>query len=268
MEKVNILIPFHLPKMKYLKKLILSFQNNIDYIDLYIIFTNEVEYQITRKHISLMKINILILPNNINHNLLLQKNIYPTFKKFYGLERTINKNSFSICIDSECVFLNLDNIYHICKNYCNKKEIYGAKNLQNIKINKNSFNFLKNFINIPENNLDLEIYHWFSDIPIYDNEITGKFLHDINFNEYNNIIDKLNWEAFDYNIYIYYCCLFQNYKIVNLNNLGFKLNWSLECNTDVKVFDKLKKKGINISWRFWRFPKLSYDIKILYHLDR
>ena len=268
MEKVNILIPFHLPKMKYLKNLILSFQNNIDYIDFFLIFTNDKEYQITRKNISLKKINILILPNNINHKSLFNKNIYPTFKKFFALEKTINKNRFSICIDSECVFLNLDNIFEVCKNYCCKKKVYGSTNLENLKINKCSFNFLKNFMNIPKNNLDLEIYHWFSNIPIYDNQIAARFLQDIKFNDYNNIIDKLIWDAFDYNIYIYYCCLFENYEIVNLNNLGFKLNWSLECNTDLEVFDKLEKEGIDISWRFWRYPKLNYDIKILYHLDR
>jgi hypothetical protein len=268
MEKVNILIPFHLPKIKYLKKLILSYQNNINYIDLYLIFTNQREYQITKKNINLKNINILVLPKNINHYALESKNIYPTFKKFYALQQTLHKNQFSICIDSECVFLNLDNIYEICNNFCNKKEIYGAPKLENLKINQASFYFLKNFMDIPNNNIDLEIYHWFSEIPIYNNEITNKFLKKMNFINYNNFINKLTWEAFDYNIYVYYCYLFEDYRIINLNNLGINLNWSLECNTNCEVFNKLKEKGINIFWRFWKFPKLEYNIKILYHLDR
>ena len=64
---------------------------------------------------------------------------------------------------------------------------------------------------------------------------------------------------------MYYCCLKENYKIINLN---LNLNWSLECNKDEHIFDKLEERNIILNWRFWKYPKLNRRIKILYHLDR
>ena len=265
-KKVNIIVPFHIPKIVFLHKLLKSFELNKPYVDLYLVFTNQKEYYFTKKKLNLKGVKIIILPSNINKSLLNKKNIYPSFKKFYALDKVIKNNQYSICIDSESILLNLRDIFNVCKNFCNKKEVYGDICYNTISINRDSFNFLKYFMPKEiEKEIDLGIYFWFSEIPIYDNKITRKFLDIIQFNNYNNIIEKLSWNAFEYNIYMYYCCLKENYKIINLN---LNLNWSLECNKDEHIFDKLEERNIILNWRFWKYPKLNRRIKILYHLDR
>ena len=64
-------------------------------------------------------VKIIILPSNINKSLLNKKNIYPSFKKFYALDKVIKNNQYSICIDTESILLNLRDIFNVCKNFCN-----------------------------------------------------------------------------------------------------------------------------------------------------
>ena len=80
-KKVNIIVPFHIPKIVFLHKLLKSFELNKPYVDLYLVFTNQKEYYFTKKKINLKGVKIIILPSNIIKSLLSKKNIYPIFTK-------------------------------------------------------------------------------------------------------------------------------------------------------------------------------------------
>ena len=272
MNKIAILIPIHFEKINYINNIISSYNLNRKYIDLYFIFSNELEYLLFNK-INFYDINIIILPNNIDHILLDNKNIYPIFKKMYGLYYLINNNlkyKYSITIDSEILFLDLHNIYDICDRYCNKKEIYGCDNISN-NINNQSLDILKNLLINKSNinkQIDTKIYYWFSDIPIYDMSIVNKYLLDINFKNFDNIINNLIWHSFDYNIYIYYCVLYHNYNIINLQKYNINLNWSLENKLSKDINNILIKNNIIINWQGGDNYIDINQHKIIYHLDR
>ena len=180
---------------------------------------------------------------------------------------------YSIVIDSDSLFLDLKNIYSICQRFCDKKEVYGtpcnSRQLSGVDL------ACEKFINGFEENLNFtnKIYFWFSQIPIYDMKIVSEFLKFIRFNDTNNIINTITYSTFDYIIYIYYCVIKYNYKIVNLENYDIYTknikNWSLEMNIDREIFNKLNNNNIEINWQFYNFKNIiNDDICMLYHTDR
>jgi len=269
MNKVAIIIPIHFPKRKFVKKLIKSYHQNQNnkYIDIYFILTDKNE--LTKYQKIIVNFNYLILPEKINHQNILKNKIYPSFKKFWALEYLTNTYDYQylICIDSEILFLNLEKIYDICKDFCERKQVIGG--IGNIKnINTQCLNFLKKFDDFQ--NIDTHIYFWFSQFPIYQKDITINFLKFIKFNEnnYESIINLMDWYCFEYIIYIYYCIKFHNYQIINLNNYGTKLTGSLERKLNQKNLEIVRKNNFSINWQSNRHNTvLDEKIIMLYHLD-
>ena len=268
MNKICIIIPIHFIKRKFVKRLIHTFNhhNNSQYADIFFILTNKLEYNKYKKYI--FGFNYLILPGTLNHNIIAKNKIYPSFKKFWALEQItkINKYQYSICIDCEVHFFSLKNIYNICKYFCQQKTVFGGNgNIKNI--NGRCLDFIKLF-HKENTNIDINTYFWFSQFPIYDMQITKEFLKFINFENYEFIISNMDWYCFEYIIYIYYCIIFHNYKITNLNNIGLRLNGSLERKLNKTNLDFIRKNNFSINWQSNRHNNiLDENIIMLYHLD-
>ena len=237
MNKVCVIIPIHPPKKAYLNELLKTYRLNKKYIDIFIMFTN-IDEKNYFNDILTDDIKYIILSTDINLNILSQKWSFINFKKIYALNEINSKYNYdySIVIDSDSLFLDLKNIYSICQRFCDKKEVYGtpcnSRQLSGVDL------ACEKFINGFEENLNFtnKIYFWFSQIPIYDMKIVSEFLKFIRFNDTNNIINTITYSTFDYIIYIYYCVIKYNYKIVNLENYDIYTknikNWSLEMNID------------------------------------
>ena len=168
----------------------------------------------------------------------------------------------------------MKNIYSICERFCIKKEVYGTK--CSLKFRRSVPTACKNYINkysdvkYPES--DIDTYFWFSQIPIYDMCISKSFLDFIKIHS-SNSIDNITYLTFDYIVYIYYCVLYHNYKIVNLNDYGiyteYEPHWSLEWNMDRKIMSKLIENNIEINWQSYKFKDVLHDnICMYYHTDR
>ena len=135
-------------------------------------------------------------------------------------------------------------------------------------INTESLNFIKKYLPNKNINIDTNTYFWFSQFPIYEREITKNFLNFINFNNFNQVLDKMNWCCFEYILYIYYCVIFNSYKIINLNDLGLKLKGSLERKLTRKNLDFIRKHNLSINWQSNRHNDIiDENILILYHLN-
>jgi hypothetical protein len=273
---VALIVPVHTGKLGYVINIYNSFIKNKDYCDLYLVFTNEEEKNSISLYLDDNHYNSIIIPNNINHDVIKYKNIFATFKKFYGLEYIIKYNyKYSMCIDCDSEILNLSNISSVCYNFCQNKKIYGNIVIDDkgiLKINNYCLFFLRDSSKKVINNKKIikNIFFWFSQIPIYDMSLADKFLNFINFkNEnYNEIINLLNWHSFEYIVYIYYCVLFHNYEIIDLSIYGININWSLELNLNSNIMKILELNNININWQS---PNNLIDLdkhNIIYHIDR
>lgn len=275
-KKVAVIIPVNVPKEFYIKKFIGSYKKNESY-DLFFIITDEYEKNIIKDFVD-NTIMLITLPMNIDHETLRKKNIYPTFKKFYGLEY-INQNfkyDYAICIDIDCIILNMSNIYDTCKNFCDIKYVYGGNIINNkdvcYNINNESLNFINKFKKINKiefDKIDIKIYFWFSQIPIYDMKVVNNFLKFIKFESYNRIISFLLWETFEYVIYYYYCMIYHDYNIFDLGSI-FPRNFygSLEVNMNFDTMKILDNYNIKINWQSGN-NVIDYDQHyIIYHIDR
>ena len=249
-NKVAVIIPVHPPKKNYLVELLKTYVVNKDYIDIFLVFTT-IEDKNFFSDILTPDIHSIVL-DNIDLNIL-QKNLsFINVKKIYALNYVCCNYDYdySIIIDCDSLFLDMKNVYTICERFCQKKEVYGsiAKNNDLLNINNKSFNFIHSINNIIDINLiNKDIYFWFS----------------------NNLLE---FNTFEYIIYIYYCVLFYDYKIVNLNDLNIYTpmeGWSLEINITHNILNKLHENNIEINWQYYKFKNiLDEKMCILYHTDR
>ena len=266
-KSIALVIPIHPPHYDLMYNLI---KNIDDRIDIFLIFSNEIDYNnFTEKD----KIKKIILPDNTNTKSII------TYKKFYALKHHLinTKYDYFIVCDAELDIINDNFTEYNILNKINKiyenKIIYGGEidyntNPNVIDISKdssNSFNDInKEKISRITNNFTL--YTWWSDLPVYKREYLEDFFNYINIDNINN---------FDMIIYYYYLILYRNFIILNITPL-ISHNFSLESymTDDEKMLDKLKEYKYGFSFII---PKLFNKHKkyllnegsfLLYHLDR
>ena len=274
-EKVAVIIPVHPPKKNYLVELLKTYSVNKIYIDIFLVFTS-IQDKMFFSDVLTDNIHNIVLDSNIDLNILAKNLSFINFKKIYALNYLSLhfEYKYSIVIDCDSYFLNMQNIYSICERFCLKKEVYGTKsyekNMSGVPLACK--NFIEKFSNSNHNKLDIETYFWFSQIPIYDMNLCKQFLKFINYNSYN-IINDITYSTFDYIIYMYYCVIYHNYKIIDLNNLNIytsiQPHWSLEYNIDNTIMKQLLSNNIEINWQSYNFKDVINDnICMIYHTDR
>ena len=273
MNKVALCIPIHPKHYNYIYNLIdLTNQNHDNNIDIFLIFSNENDYNIFNKKDFIKKI---ILPPNTRRSSIV------TRKKFYCLEILKNEEKYDyfIVCDAEITIIpenfNRNNILNkINKIYQNKLIYAGSTKYQHVRneriikesasvfINNEDVNKLKNITN------NFKLYYWWSDLPIYKREHLTDFFSKIC---YDNII----WHHFDHIIYLNYLILYHNFNILNVSDLirGPRSLESYNTN-DKKHLSILKNKNYGFSWATSQFFNKYKDFLLkegcflLYHLDR
>ena len=270
MDSLALIIPIHPEHYHFIYNLIdITNKNSENNIDIFLIFSNEQDYNIFNKKDFIKKI---ILPS-INTNSIV------TYKKFYALENLKNeaKYDYFIVCDAEISIIpenfNRTNILNkINKIYENKliyagnsdnnEQAYGIiKDTASIFINKDA-DELKNITN------NFKLYYWWSDLPVYKREHLTDFFNKI-------CCDNITWNHFDNIIYLNYLMLYHKFNILNLSKL-INHNWSLESyNTNNKEsLNILKNNNYGFSWATPNFFNNHKDFLIkegcflLYHLDR
>ena len=271
MQKVAVVVPVHPPKKKYALNLAKSFRKqNTQYIDLYFIYTNKDDEECFKKMND--GIQSILLPSDIDHSEIEKRNLYPIFKKLYAVYLLSKENEyeFIITVDSESLFLDLSNIYDVCKSFRDKKEVYGNQS-DFQKYNKICKTILKQF-DKSFKTIDTSIYFFFSQIPIYESKIANEFFKFIQFEKFNQIISMMNWETFEYPLYYYYCVHRHGYKVVDLAKYGIDVKHSLECRMTIAIKTILDDNDIDINWQaihhITLFNAIDKKICMLYHLDR
>jgi len=268
MGSLALLIPIHPNHYHYIYTLINTInQNIINNIDLFLIFSNNDDYNLFNKKDKITKIIIpSILPPNI-----------VTYKKFFALNqlKENNKYDYFIVCDAEINIIpenfNKPNILNKIESIFKNKTIYAGNcgntsNITNTSANlfsNENINKLKHITN------NFTLYYWWSDLPVYKREHLNDFFNKI------GCYDRVEWGHFDHLIYLNYLILYHNFNILNITHL-INRNWSLESYTtnDIEKLKILKKNNYSFSWitpKLWKQHQLflmNEGSFLLYHLDR
>ena len=272
-DNVAFIIPTYPPHYHYIYNLIDKLKSNNLHIDIFLIFSNQEDYNIFLKK---DEIHHIIVNDKINTNSII------TFKKFYGLKhlKHNSKYEYYIVLDSETDIIpknfTKENINEKIKNIFNSKKIYagdskGFSSYPNI-INSLSANLFPNEyskLELVTNNFNL--YFWLSDLPVYRRADLESFFEKVN---YDNIV----YEHFDHIIYQYYLILTNDFEIIDTTPIT-NVKWSLEGlgiweTQHVNVLNNLLALGVGFGFT----TKQSYDknpdffvsnkTAIICHLDR
>ena len=268
MNCIALIIPIHPKHYNFIYNLIDTInQNSKNNIDIFLIFSNNHDYDIFDRKDFIKK--IILPPINT-------KNIV-SYKKFYCLELLKNEEKYDyfIVCDAEINIIpenfNKKNILNKIENIYNNKIEYAGingslkriiKESASIFINNEDIDKLKDITN------DFELYYWWSDLPVYKRNHLTDFFSKICY-------DDINWHHFDHKVYLNYLILYHDFSILNLSNL-INHNWSLESyNTNNKEYlNILKNNNYGFSWVTPHFLNNNKDFLIkegcflLYHLDR
>jgi hypothetical protein len=265
--KAAFIIPIHPKHYNYIYHFIDIIHNNKVNIDIYLVFSNENEYNIFRKKDEIKKI---IIPYVNTQNIV-------TYKKFFALEKMkddINYDYFIVC-DAEIDIIpenfNETNIINKIRNIYENKLIYAGEVLNNntvININKHSINLITDGYKLQNITKNYSLYFWWSDLPVYKRD---HLTHFFSLFKYDNI----GWFHFDHLIYLSYLLLHHNFVILDITSL-LDRRWSLEAYHPPEIESLHKLKAINYGFSY--ITKPLYDkykdflIKegsfLLYHLDR
>jgi hypothetical protein len=271
---VAFIIPIHPKDYHYIYDLLELISVNIYCkIDIYLVFSNECDYEnFNRKN----EIKKIIIPQNID-----TKNIV-TYKKYFALEKLkddINYDYFIVC-DAEISIIpenfNEKNILNKINKIYENKIIYAGKIINShykcddiIKnITKDCCDLINGGNILEQNTENYTLYFWWSDLPMYKREHLTHFFSII---KYDNIV----FNHYDHIIYLCYLMLHHNFNIVNITPI-VNYHWSLEMYNTTNIDDLNKLKSINYGFSYI-YKKLYYNhidffknegCFVIYHLDR
>jgi hypothetical protein len=282
-NKIALLIPIYERDYHYLNGIFVDILNNLDKVkfDIIFILTYKKDVELFNKKIKeytginsneLSFLKIIVLENYITIDQiqqLLNNQVIIIYKKLFSMylltiqNNKTNNYKYIWNIDSEIRFNNFDNFEETSEQFCRKKILYGGYNIGNNHIINNCINFFNK-----EEQQKLEkiksLYYWYSEIPINDMEILPSFLSYIKITDFDYFIKSFNWYTFDYAVYINYCYLYYDYKIIKINCIN-----SMES-IFLNNFKKIEQK-IDIHWTNtinYNIVKNNKKYHLIYHLDR
>jgi len=265
-ENVAFLIPIHPPHYHYIYSLIETFKNNDIQMDIYLVFSNEEDYE---KFSMKDSIEYIICEPTETKSIV-------TYKKFFGLQQLADsKYDYIICCDSEIDIIPSNftskNINNKIRQIFNNKKIYAGSTDDTLPtgITKTSANlFPKSYEYLTYITKNFSLYFWWSDLPVYKRVHITQFLNLINY-------DIIVHEHFDYIIYQYYLILFHDFEIIDTTPIT-NIHWSLEklFTDDSNVLNGLLAINYGFSWntkKFYDLNKSFIELQkgfLIYHLDR
>lgn len=266
MNCTALIIPIHPKHYHYIYDLMNIIDINDINLDVFLVFTNEDEYESFEKKDRVQKI---VIPNVNTGNIV-------TFKKYFALEQLKNSDyEYFIVCDAEITIIpenfNEQNIVQKINAIFKNKIIYaGQTHNENIKsITKNSSDLIKDEQQELEKIIqNYELYFWWSDLPVYKKDHLQHFFSVIQY-------DNITWYHFDHVIYLCYLLLYQKFKIINLTPI-LNLHWSLESyhTTDIHHLYQLESYGYGFAFLTKQLYETHTEFLkqhgcfLLYHLDR
>mgnify|MGYP001311140301 CR=1 FL=1 len=265
MSKITFAIPIYSQQLSYGATLMQSRKDtNNEHIDLAFGCSSFEEAN------AIKKLVIKYRYNNIHIHTFECEHIgnKPLYKKHMLLNVLKNDYNYIACFDAEAIFTkHIPN--EVLINEGNFPNILGSKLATPNSINEKCANLLK--IN-SEDNEWVDIFFWFSNIPVYKSDNLLKFY------KFFPNISKLS-EEYDYFEYILYIYFVKTFSIMEVDiidigdSFGVFNGWSLECCSDF-VINSLSDKKCRMPLWCWpkTYQKLDTAVKdhfyLLYHVDR
>lgn len=230
-EKSCFCVPIHKPDFNFLEEnersegLIPSFLKHFKQEKLFLVFSNNQEADECYQNI-ISKYNTTQVESIIfNHNFLNthgSHNGIVTRKKFFGVKYILENYDYEYVavVDKDVEFIKYQNIDIYFDNFYNSKLVYSTcsknrviKNISNSIFTKHYFNNIPNLNEVKNiiNNDDGSVnYFWFNNIPIYKRSFFNMFYERI------KNIDIIDWNIFDFNLYMYFLISINEFKLYKL----------------------------------------------------
>lgn len=211
MKKISFAMPIYPPHFRNALNFITSFKKHKLHLqsDFYLVFSNSNDQEKFRALAGKADFKSLILPFIPQRT-----NATAAIKKFYALSCLKKLYQYIIVVDSESLIIKNIDLMKMCDEFYQNKILYGNETLAGIKLDRITNRALWHFKNHPQlKNAKTNLYLWFNQICIYENECLEEFFKLTRINE--NLTEVL-WEDFEHYIYMTYLILYRNFRIENI----------------------------------------------------
>lgn len=262
MKKNIFVVPTYEVHFEHAYKLRDSFNKFNLNSDLLFVLSNQYEFELFKEDNTLK----CFYPDNCTRGVDYRGII--TIKKLLGVEASYKLGyDYAIALDCETIFTKDFDAFNASKSLSENKKIYSITTKHHIliDINKSASIF---FDEMEQEKLrkitkNFTEYFWFNNLAFYDLSFFDKFMHKMYNKNANDFYCRMSSAHFDHIIYIYYCLLYEDYEIINLNekiNLPLKpfcdfhlglLESIGDKSTREKIDESLKQKIIEELNPFW-----------------
>lgn len=210
-KNICVLVPTYPPHYLHAMGLMESFYklNFDDQADIYFVFTTPEEAG------GFVPSNKLILPSKLN---IKKNNGLINIKKFYGLMQLKHQYEYLLVLDDDCRFTQKADLQKVCDTFFSEKILYGSmvegNNAQVIGIVKQAqIQGRTYFRKHPHKQvIYTSLSLWFNQPCIYRTDTLSEFFQ---CTKLDRCLAKLTYFDFDYNIYMNYLILYQEFQILS-----------------------------------------------------
>ena len=269
MKKSCTIIPTHSSKFKYAYDLLKSFNEFVESDnDLYLIFTNELEYEVFDKNL-IKFFTPIFLCKSLRKSLRNEESIV-NVKKFDALKQLCGKYEYYGVFDCDTLFVKKCNLHNIYEEIGSKNNIKSNTSTRGAAILKKCSKFLNlsNNETLIKETKNFSVYWWFNEIPVYKNDLFLEF-YNWYINHENIHILRNEYHAFDFLVYGIWLICFKNYKIKNYD-LPFECDFGAVEDVNLTQSQRdFVNETFESSWSTDKININKYDkAKISFHIDR
>lgn len=180
---------------------------------------------------------------------------------------------YAAVVDADVELISDARLKEACEAFCVKDRAVVGGRADGVfrVINDASFELLRHHPDAAARGPEfLDVYFWFSNLPVYDLALTPGFLRFIGFPELSSLETFLrekpmNWFVFDYVAYVYYCVLEHGYRVIGAP--GVIGSGSLEC-ASKGAWREVNDRVLPLYW-IWRGAYTGEEpVAMLMHVDR
>jgi hypothetical protein len=178
---------------------------------------------------------------------------------------------YAAVMDADVELLSDERLQEACEASCVKdKAVVGGRADGVLRvINEASFELLRHHPDAEARRPELlDVYFWFSNVPVYDLALTSGFLRFIGFPELGSLETFLrekpmNWFVFDHVVYVYYCALEHGYRVIGASGVIGSLE-----RVSNGAWREINDRVLPLYW-IWRGAYTGAEpVAMLMHVDR
>ena len=166
-------------------------------------------------------------------NVISERKVWPTIKKFLALSQIHSHYDYILCVDAETFILRTSGWTEACADIVTKARWYGGGLTEKRVAERQIMHASSMALAPPQDHENIRlvsrnwsIYTWWWDLPVYDAKSVPGFLQWIDWSPSLHFVERLGHSIFDHITYQFYMCLYGGFTLNLVDGVAHSLEFS------------------------------------------